>query len=188
MNCRRALRLGIALAVAAICIDASSAIAAPSISGVTPRGLQIGRPTTLVITGSELSSDIQLLSEAKIAGQKVKPGAKADRVEVEVTLDATAPPGLYAFRVADASGISGPVILGVDRLPQRSFSDKSLELQTAYSGVAGGAQVLQSTLQGKKGQRLIIDVEAQRLGSGLKPVVRLNDARTSCPEPRCARA
>ncbi len=42
---------------------------------------------------------------------------------------------------------------------------------------SAAAQVLQAKLSGKKGQRLIIDVEAQRLGSGLKPVVRLYDAR-----------
>jgi hypothetical protein len=168
--------LAVILPAALVCFS-PAALGAPSITSVAPRGLQIGHPTTIVITGSELSADLQLIGEAKVAAQKVKPGAKADRVEIEVTLDAITPPGLYAFRVADAAGISGPVMLGVDRLPQRAFSDESLDLQSAYSGTVGGAQVLQSKLHGKKGQRLIIDVEAQRLGSGLKPVVRLDDGR-----------
>jgi hypothetical protein len=153
------------------------ALAAPTVTSVSPRGLQIGQPTTVVIAGSDLSADIRLVSEAKIAKQIVKAGAKADRIELEITLDASALPGLYAFRVADGGGISSPVVLGIDRLPQRAVSDKTLDLQAAYSGTVGGAQVLQSKLQGKKDQRLIIDVEAQRLGSGLKPVVRLDDAR-----------
>src|SRR6478672_4122427 len=98
----RAPRLRVKLAyglAASFCVLFGVAIAsqaAPSITSVAPRGLQIGRPTTLVITGSDLSADIQLISEAKIAGQKVKPAAKADRLEVEVTLDPTTPPGLYA--------------------------------------------------------------------------------------------
>src|SRR5262245_12634999 len=172
------LRFLIAGLLPAILISFSStATAAPSITSVAPRGLQIGRPTTLVITGADLSADIRFISEAKLGSQKVKAGAKGDRLEVEVTLDPTTPPGLYAIRLADAGGVSSPFMLGVDRLPQRAFSDKSLELQSAYSGIVGGAQVLQSKLTGKKGQRLIIDVEAQRLGSGLKPVVRLDDAR-----------
>ncbi len=166
-----------ALSLAVLVGFLPDAVAAPAITSVTPRGLQIGQTTSVVVTGSDLAGDIQLIGEARLARQKVKPGAKADRVEIEVTLEPTTSPGLYAFRVANAGGISSPVMLGVDRLPQRPFSDKSLELQSAYSGTVGGAQVLQSKLTGKKGQRLIIDVEAQRLGSGLKPVVRLDDAR-----------
>ena len=68
-------------------------------------------------------------------------------------------------------------MLGVDRLPERAFDSSLGELPAAFSGTVGGAQVLSAKLPGKKGQRFIIDVEAQRLGSGLKPVLRLNDAR-----------
>src|SRR5436309_12367618 len=101
MNRRRVVRCWIVLALAAICLIASPAIAAPSITSVTPRGVQIGQPTTLVITGSDLSADIQLITEAKVATQKIKPGAKADRLELEMTIDSVTPPGLYAFRIAD---------------------------------------------------------------------------------------
>jgi hypothetical protein len=171
-------RVWLAALLPAILVGISpAAFAAPTITSVAPRGLQIGQPTTLVIAGADLSSDVKLVSEAKVASQTVKAGAKADRVEIEVTLDSTTPAGLYAFRIANADGISSPVMLGVDRLPERAFNDKSLDLQAAYSGTVGGAQVLQSKLQGKKGQRLIIDVEAQRIGSGLNPVLRLDDAR-----------
>ncbi|HMC10450.1 MAG TPA: hypothetical protein VKH44_04140, partial [Pirellulaceae bacterium] len=178
MLIRQALRLFVGCIVSAIVTGISAAaFAAPTIANISPRGLQIAQPTTLVITGSDLSADIQLVCEAKIARQNVKAGAKSNRVDVEVTLDSTTQPGLYALRVASAGGISSPVMLGVDRLPQRAFDSKLGELPAAWSGAVGGAQVLQARLPGKKGQRLIIDVEAQRLGSGLKPVVRLNDAR-----------
>lgn len=178
MNGRMArwIRFVVASSVAVL---ASSVVvsAAPTIANVTPRGLQIGKPTTIVITGGELSADVRLISEAKIASQKVKPGAKSNRVELEIELDRAASPGLYAVRVADASGISSPVVLGVDRLPQLAFGSSIGELPAAFSGNVGGAEVVRTTLSGKKGLRLIIDVEAQRLGSGLKPVIRLNDAR-----------
>jgi hypothetical protein len=156
---------------------ATLAVAVPTITNISPRGLQIGQPTTVVVTGTDLSADLQLLSEAKIARQKVKPGAKPNRVELEIELDKATLPGLYAVRVADAAGISGPVMLGVDRLTQKAFGPKVGELPVALSGNVGGAEVVQTKLSGKKGQRVIIDVEAMRLGSGLKPVLRLDDAR-----------
>lgn len=155
----------------------SVAFGAPAITNVTPRGLQIGQTTTIVVTGSDLSTDLQLLSDAKIASQKVKAGAKPNRVELEIELDKVTPPGLYAVRVANANGISSPVVIGVDRLPQRMFNAKIGELPVSLTGTVGGAEVQQAKLAGKKGQKLVLDVQAQRLGSGLKPVLRLNDAR-----------
>src|SRR4051812_11685339 len=110
-----AARHCIAACFALMLILPASANAAPSITAVSPRGVQIGQPTTLVITGSDLSADIRLLSETPIARQSVKAGAKANRIELEITLDPTASPGLCAFRVASPSGISSPVVLGVDR-------------------------------------------------------------------------
>jgi hypothetical protein len=165
----------IALSVAAMAGGDSLAWGAPSITSIAPRGLQIGQPTTLVITGADLSADCQVICEASVAQQKIQAGAKANRVEVEVTLDPATAPGLYTLRLASPTGISSPVMIGVDRLPQRAFEASLSELPVALSGVAGPALVLGTKLTGKQGQRLVLDVEAQRLGSGLKPVVRLYD-------------
>src|SRR5262245_20181125 len=156
---------------------AGPASAAPNIASVSPRGLQIGQPTTLVITGSDLPADARILIAGKIAGQTLKSGAKGDRVEIEVTLDSATSPGLYPIRVAGSGGISNPIVVGVDRLPQVAFEAEPKTLPVALHGNVGAAQVLKLTLAGKKGQRLVLDLEAQRLGSGLKPVLRLNDAR-----------
>ena len=153
-----------------------SASAAPTIASVSPRGLQIGKPTTLVITGTELS-DVRLLLPAPVASQSLRPGGKADRIEIEVTLAESAAPGLVPLRVAGAGGVSNPVVVGIDRLPQLPFTSTPGPLPVALHGTVNSGQVLQLTLEGKKGQRLVIDAEAQRLGSGLRPVVRLYDAR-----------
>src|SRR5262245_32640060 len=106
MNGRSARRFWFVLVLpAAYFVFVASLIAAPTIATISPRGLQIGQPTTVVISGSDLSADLQLLSEAKIASQKVKPGAKPNRVELEIEVDKATLPGLYAIRVANASGI-----------------------------------------------------------------------------------
>src|SRR5262245_10875203 len=109
MLSRSALSLLIACGCSAL--SASLAFAAPTIASISPRGAQIGQPTTLVITGSDLSADTRLVCEAKIAVQKAMPGSKANRVDIEVTFDPATPPGLYAFRVANDSGISSPIML-----------------------------------------------------------------------------
>src|SRR5262245_57223923 len=156
---------------------AGPASAAPNIASVSPRGLQIGQPTTLVITGSDLPADARILIAGKIAGQTLKSGAKGDRVEIEVTLDSATSPGLYPIRVAGSGGISNPIVVGVDRLPQVAFEAEPKTLPVALHGNVGAAQVLKMTLAGTKGQRLVLDLEAQRLGAGLKPVLRLYDPR-----------
>lgn len=165
------------VAITSLLAPSATALAAPAITSVTPRGLQIGQTTTIAVTGSDLSADLQLLSDAKITSQKVKAGAKPNRVELEIELDKALSPGLYAVRVASASGISSPIVLGVDRMPQRMFSAKLGEFPASFTGTVGGAEVLSAKFTGKKGQKLVFDVEAQRLGSGLKPVLRVNDAR-----------
>src|SRR5688572_14226414 len=86
--------------IAAVFCDPS--FAAPTINNVSPRGLQLGAKTTLVIDGAELGPNMRLLG-VPVAEQTVKPGATAERVEVEVTLQPTAPPGMYALRVGSMS-------------------------------------------------------------------------------------
>jgi len=180
------LRRSLSLSLVALCspvtlcllVGASAPLsAAPSIANVSPRGLTIGKPTTLVITGSDLGPDSRLLLPAKVASQTIKGDAKPDRLEVEITLDPATQPGILPIRVANAQGISSPVPVGVDALPQVGFADRLADLPVALHGALGGAQVLQTKLAGTKGQRLVLDVEAQRLGASLKPVVRLYDPR-----------
>ena len=95
MACRNPSRITTACAVlAALLFGSTPAGAAPNISNISPRGLTIGQPTTLVITGSDLSPEARLLLPAKIASQTMKGEAKPDRVEIEVTLDPAVQPGL----------------------------------------------------------------------------------------------
>lgn len=153
-----------------------AAWAEPNLTGATPRGLQIGGTTRLVLTGSDLPADPTLLLGVPIARQQVRATA-ANRLEVEVTLDEAAPPGIYALRVAGRNGVSAPLLVGVDRLPQHAFREELSPLPGAWTGTVEGAQVLTARLSGQRGQRLVLDVEARRLGSGLAPVVRLYDPR-----------
>jgi len=162
---------------AMVCLAATPLFGAPTITNLSVRGLTIGQPTTIVIDGADLLPDPQLVLPVKIASQTVKPNATANRVELDVTLDASAAPGIYLLRIASGKGISSPLAIGIDKLPQIQFAPQIATLPVAMHGSLGGPQVLKTTFTGTKGTNIVIDCEAQRLGSNLKPVVRLYNER-----------
>ena len=156
---------------------AASAHAAPTIANISVRGLQIEGKTLLVIDGADLSPDTQIVSSVPLAQQTVQPGATANRVQIEVTVAGAAQPGIYYLWLANAKGISNPVAVGVDRLPQQPFAPEVKALPVALHGAVVGDQRPRVTFPGQAGQHVVIDVETQRLGASVKPVLRLYDAR-----------
>lgn len=151
--------------------------AAPAISNLSLRGLTIGQPVSLTLDGSELSNDSRVVLPVPIASQTMKPGAKPNQITLEITVDAAAAPGIYLLRVSSKSGISNALAIGLDRLPQAAFAESIAATPSALSGAVPAGGVLRTQLAGKKGQVLALDLEAQRLGSGLKPILRLLDSR-----------
>lgn len=150
--------------------------AQPDVRDISPRGLRIASTTTLTISGGQLSSGIRLISNLPIAAQQVVEGATAEQVKVQVSLRGDLLPGIYAFRLVDAKGISEPFMLGVDRLAQSPFLERIESTPIALSGTIAGETKLATTFRGQLGDELSIDLESRRLGGTMKPVVRLLDA------------
>lgn len=175
------VRLGplcaLSLVALASLVVPSQAQAAPTISNLSLRGLTIGKPVTLTIDGAELTDQTRVVLPVPIAAQAVKPGAKPNQVTIEITVGEAAAPGIYLLRVATKNGISNPLTVGLDRLPQAAFGESIAQLPMALTGAVPNAGTLRTQFTGKKGEVVAIDVEAQRLGSALKAVVRLLDPR-----------
>lgn len=150
--------------------------AAPTISNLSLRGLTAGKSVTLVIDGSELTADTQVILPAPISSQTAK-ATKGNQVTIELTVDAAASPGIYLLRVATKNGISNPLAIGLDRLPQEAFADSIKATPVALTGLLPNAGTLRTTFTGKKGEVISLDLESQRLGAAIKPVLRLLDAR-----------
>lgn len=165
------------VALAVIPLLQRPARAVPFIQQVTPRGLQIGATTTIEIRGIDLLPDAHLLMSVPIDGQNVQPGAKSDRLTIGVTLGAEATPGYYLLRVANAKGVSNGVLVGIEDLPQMAFAEKVMSLPMCLFGALSGDQTARTTFRGKKGQRIVVEVEARRLGSAIDPLLELQDAR-----------
>ena len=169
---RHLLILGAVWALASGVADA-----APRITTVSVRGLRIGATTTIVIEGSDLAPGGHLLLPVPITTERVLPGGTPQKITVEVTLSAQAPTGRVALRVANSRGISNPVYIGIDDLDEIAFGPEIGRLPAALNGHLTGADSLQTHFEGKKGQRIVVELEARRLGSNLDPILALLDPR-----------
>ena len=155
------------------CAVVSLHAAPPVVSGVDVRGLQIGKPTLLTITGADLLPNPRLLTTARIAKQTLKDGAKPERIVLEVELAEGSQPGLENWWLVTDNGVSARSTLATDQLPQKPFAEKAGSLPVALHGTIAGSQVRDVTFTGKAGQEIICEVEAQRLESKLRPVLKL---------------
>ncbi len=151
--------------------DASPA--APTITNVDIRGLQTGATTTITVSGKDLLPDPKLLLSVPIAKQSVREGATATRVEIEVTLDAAVTPGIANLWLSTEQGVSNSTLVAVDALPQVLFAEQIATLPAALHGSLGGSQRLKTKFTGTANQNVTIEVESNRLGGKLRPVLHL---------------
>ncbi len=161
-----------ALALGAIFIATLSA-APPEVRNVDIRGLRLSGTNTLTFDGENLLPNPRLLTSLPIAKQTVRAGALHNRVALEITLADGAQPGVYAWWLVTDEGVSARDVLTVDALAPQPFAPKIDSLPAALHGTIAGGTVRETIFVGKAGQEIICEVEAQRLGGGLRPVLHL---------------
>ncbi len=146
--------------------------AEPDLQTINVRGLQVGGTTTLTIDGDRFGTTPKLLLPFA-AKQTVKPGGTDKKATIDVTLDDAVSPGYYNLRLATEGGVSLPVLIGVDKLSQRPLTPSLESSQIAVTGSVAGSSIAETSFAGKAGQKIIIEVESQRLGGKLRPVLHL---------------
>ena len=161
-----ALALGAMLAV-------PLSAAPPEVRSVNIRGLRISGTNTLTFDGANLLPNPRLLTTVPIAKQVVREGALPGRVALDITLAEGAIPGVYAWWLVTDEGVSTRDVLTVDALAPQPFAAKIDSLPAALHGTIAGGAVRETVFAGKAGQEIICEVEAQRLGGGLRPVLHL---------------
>ncbi|MBL8793031.1 MAG: hypothetical protein JNM56_03940 [Planctomycetia bacterium] len=170
---RRLACVALVLLVAVFTAEA----APPQIAKIAVPTLQAGGTATLIIDGTDLTPNLRILLPVPIAEQKVKDGATDKKVQIEVKLADGIAPGVYPLRVASDKGISPPVAVEIDAGASQPFAAQIGALPANLHGTLAGSNVLSTALAGKKGQRLVIEVEARRLGSAVEPIVKLYDPK-----------
>jgi hypothetical protein len=160
------------------CLAAVPSLAAPpAISDVSLRGLQIGGTTVITVRGNNLLPAPRLLVPGVGMEATARDGATAQQIDFEVTVDPAATPGTYPLWLANAEGVSNSVAMAVDALPETAYSERIESLPVALHGRVEGATILKTAFAGKAGMRVVVELESRRLGSNLKPVVRLLNSR-----------
>src|SRR5262249_14690814 len=145
------------------------------ITNIPLRGLRAGATTTLTIEGNQLLPTPRILLPG-IQTQTLKPGANPQRIQLDVQLAKDIAPGMYALRLANELGISNSVVVDIDGLNHLPFSANIAELPVALHGNLSGSATLVTSFAGKKGQRVVVDIEARRLGAAIEPVLELLDS------------
>jgi hypothetical protein len=183
----RWIRRSAVLFVAVNVIGAAGSFAAPpTINSISLRGLQIGGKTTIAIDGNDLLPAPRLIlstgastapAASAITDQDVRANGTSQHVEISATLSRDVAAGLYHLRVATRGGVSNPLVVGLDSLPQLPVVPELTTLPAAVSGTIDGGQVVQTTFTLKKSEPIIVEVEARRLGSALDPVMNVLDDR-----------
>ncbi len=165
------------LPMLAICFSASPASAGePTLRTLDIRGLSIGGAATLTVDGDDLGKAPRLVLPFP-AKQTLKLGGSDKKAVFDVSLADDIPPGYYQLRIASDGGVSLPVVIAVDRMPQIPVTAPITQLPSAIHGTIAGAAVAEVTFAGKAKQRIQIEVEAQRLGSKLRPILHLYNSR-----------
>jgi len=149
----------------------------PLVRTVDVRGLQVGAATTLVFEGDGFGKSPKLLLPFNVT-PVLKSGSTEKKASFDITLPPDIVPGFYQCSLVAEGGVSLPVLLGIDHLVQKPFAvsiDQPLPI--ALHGTISGSQILETKFQGTKGQQLMVEVEAQKLGSKLQPVLHLYNSK-----------
>ena len=150
----------------------------PEIRNVNVRGFQIGQPTVVTIDGVDLLPAPKLWLNANAVEATIDDKqSNANRLVLTATLPNEITPGVAQLRLATNDGVSNSVTVALDRLPQLPIAETIAALPASLHGSVPGSGVSKTSFTGKAGEDLLIEVEAKRLGSKLRPVVHLFDAQ-----------
>lgn len=149
----------------------------PEIRNINIRGLQIGATTTLTIDGTDLLPAPRLFLDEQALEATLDPASTPARVILSVPVPESVAPGLGVLRLANSEGFSNSLVIGVDRLPQLVLAEEIAARPVALHGSVPGSGIVRTAFQGKAGEDLIVEAEARRLGSKLRPVIHVYDSR-----------
>lgn len=165
-------------ACAALAVFSSTAHARqPEIRNINVRGLQIGAKTSLIVEGTDLLPAPRLFLDELAVEAAVDPLSTPGRLVIAVPLPETIAPGIGVLRLATDDGFSNSVLIGLDRLPQLPLVPEIIARPVALHGAVPGSGIVRTAFSGKAGEEVIIETEARRLGSKLRPVIHVYDSR-----------
>jgi hypothetical protein len=155
------------------------------LTDINPRGAERGKTIELLVTGANLTPRSRLVLPFA-ASQTALPDAKPNpaRVRIRLTVDPAVPLGIYPVRLVTDDGVSPFYLFSVDAFPNvnevedNSTFDRAqkVAIPVIITGQCPGGDVDYFRFTARKGQKLIVETEAARLGSGIVPQIRVTDS------------
>src|SRR5437867_3392801 len=171
-----------------ILVDHSCIGQSPVLQYAVPAAVAPGKTTTLTFFGEKLNGATELWTGfpaqvSRVSSDKTN-GTSTGEVAFQLSVPNTVPAGIGAVQLATTNGVSNLHLVLIDDLPgvAESGTNKSiasaqeLKLPVAVDGNSEELSFDYYAFKAKKGQRVSVEVVANRLGSPLDPVVRLLDA------------
>jgi pre-peptidase len=164
------------------------AAAEPVVKDLQPRGGQRGKTFTLTLKGEGLVTGAELITTLPGTISKLAPPRDIETPDTVlsylVQLPEDAAVGAYPVRVRTADGLSNVLILSVSDLPEipEKEPNDSLEqaqpitVPIAVSGTLKGPDQDFFSFTANARQRLVLEVEARRIGSAIDPVIEVFDS------------
>ncbi len=171
--------------VIGLALAARGLAAPPQISGTTPLGVQRGVVSEVTIEGANLTGNPTLVAPFGFTVElPAAPGTDAAGWKFKVIVAAGTPVGVYPIRVMTEDGLSNPFLFSVGQLPQVAEKEENNAFESAQAipspvvveGKAEGNDVDYFRFAGKKGERIVVDAQCARIGSGVDPSIRLTTA------------
>jgi hypothetical protein len=158
----------------------------PVVNTVSPLGVQRGVETELTVSGTNLTGSPQIIAPFPIVAA-ILPNSDGATLRLKLAVSPTAAVGIYAIRVKTDDGLSNPVLFAVNQVPQVAEKEDNSTFETAQvipspvvvEGTTAGNDVDYFKFAGKKGQRIVVDAQCARIGSGVDPQIRLTTATRS---------
>lgn len=158
----------------------------PKPLALTPNAVTRGKATKITVTGQSLDHATQTSTSSPGIAVKLLPGSQtADKVEVEVTVPSTSPPGIIPLVFEGKAGKAAPVNLIVDRYPaiaEAGITDSARAAMTVTLPVTVAGSIDRAgdvdyfRFEAKAGDQVGVQVVAAEVGSKLDPVLVLTDA------------
>lgn len=185
VDCRRSTSWAVAaacfLVVPLLCgHEAVAAQPNPILNNVFPAGGQAGSFVEVTVAGSALTK----VSELRCSHPKITCDTD-DGKQFRLTIPAGVPHGHYDLRALTANGVSSVRSFIIGGLPEQSEADPNDTLATAgtvsIDTVTNGriekaGDVDHFAFEAKRGQRVVIECQAERIDSRLRAVLEVFDA------------
>jgi hypothetical protein len=173
----------VALTVAVgLVVVAAAGAETPKVISTSPFGARRGEPLEVTILGTGLEGKPRLV--APFPAEVVGIAQDAASWKARITPGTGAPVGVYVCRVRTDDGLSNPFLFAIGQVPQVGEKEENSTFDAAQTiptpvvveGQVAGNDVDFFRFSGKKNQRIVVDAQCSRIGSGVDPTLRLTTA------------